>query len=199
MAYTRPWDAINWLLGARDADEIDDGVREAGLDMDERLSSILVDVTADPWVLKAVATHMRMHWSAADLEATAPATLVRGAGVAVGAVGDLLILHFPVIAPVGTLITGGIIRCKRAHANVSVTGRLHQIDAAGAIIPVGPVVAAVVSATPQDLAFGPHTETMAVDTFYRVLVTLTTGGAAAASDAQVYGVSWTGDVLLGAP
>lgn len=50
--YTRSWAPEAWLLGARDADEIDDGVRDAGNDLDERFQDVIVDVEADPWELK---------------------------------------------------------------------------------------------------------------------------------------------------
>jgi len=52
MPYTQPWSLVNFLLGTRDADEIDDASRETHRDLEERFSSILYDVNADPWKIK---------------------------------------------------------------------------------------------------------------------------------------------------
>jgi hypothetical protein len=52
MAYTRTWPEVNFLLGTRDADEIDDASRETHLDLTERFSDILYDVNATPWKIK---------------------------------------------------------------------------------------------------------------------------------------------------
>jgi hypothetical protein len=50
--YTQAWSLVNFLLGTRDADEIDEASRETHRDLEERFKDILYDVEADPWKIK---------------------------------------------------------------------------------------------------------------------------------------------------
>jgi hypothetical protein len=50
--YTQLWPLVNFLLGTRDADEIDEASRETHRDLEERFKDILYDVEADPWKIK---------------------------------------------------------------------------------------------------------------------------------------------------
>jgi hypothetical protein len=58
MAYTRDWatEVLGRPLGSRDSDEIDDAMREFRVDLNERLTDILQDPAAFPWVLKIPGT-----------------------------------------------------------------------------------------------------------------------------------------------
>ena len=64
MAYTDELDPATIMLGTEDADLIDDKLRKLALAFFERLESIVVDVNADPLVLKPIVDKQILHWSA---------------------------------------------------------------------------------------------------------------------------------------
>jgi hypothetical protein len=135
MAYTRPWDQVLNLLGDRDADEIDDASREAHLDFTERFSSILFDVTADPWKVRTPGVAVDGTF-AYNISAHTGAP---GAGVAdrtnpgqvsPSVAGGNCELFFPVQVVSGAKIRAFSIRGVRSIAGASVQAELWNLNSA---------------------------------------------------------------------
>lgn len=197
--YTRPWDAINWLLGSRDADEIDDGVRELGLDMDERLRDVLEDVEADPWVLKALSNTTVVHWSKAYVrmstafsQPTESVTRIRPS-----VISEFFVAYFPIDLPLGSTLTQASARMLLTTAGaVAISSvALHKIDAAD----VATVVASasgVAGAAVQDIDLGPFSETLGVGERFVLLVAVGADGASASS-AALYSIQYKAEIIWG--
>lgn len=198
--YTRPWDVLTWLLGARDADEIDDAVRDAGTDLDERLRDILEDVEADPWILKALSNVTVVHWSKAYVrmstafsQPTESVTRIRPS-----VISEFFVAYFPIDLPVGSTLTQVSARMLLTTAGaVAISSvALHKIDA----LDVATVVASasgVAGAAVQDVDIGAIAETLGVGERFVLLVAVGADGVSASS-AALYSIQYTAEIVWGA-
>src|SRR5688572_13997738 len=108
--YSRPWDVLTWLLGARDADEIDDALRDAGTDLDERLRDIVEDIEADPWRLKTLGSITTIPWHSALVFVTTGSASYDIIRLTLGAVNSQITAYIPIVAPKGSILTNVIVR-----------------------------------------------------------------------------------------
>jgi len=132
MAYTRTWAEVLNLLGSRDSDEIDDASREAHVDFTERLSDILYDVNADPWVVRVpgvnidgTVTHRMAAY--ASVLGTGTATRAPGSVHPASASGSCELI-FPVNGPQGSKVRAFNITGYRTIVGASVQAELWEID-----------------------------------------------------------------------
>jgi hypothetical protein len=132
MPYTRPWAEVFALSGGRDSDEIDDENRSTHTDLTERLSDILYDVEADPWVLKTPGVSVdgsQSHKISAVPMQSSTAAIVRGTvDVRPSASGGSFELLYPLGLPQGTTITNLGVSGFRTHSSASVIARLYQVN-----------------------------------------------------------------------
>lgn len=130
--YTRIWADVNNLQGTRMAAEIDDASRETHLDLTERFSDIVVDVNADPWVLKGLPA------------GTVDYDLPHSAGIKspnVTWVGTILeavnfdsatadgIIQFPILAPRGSRLRRFSMNGRKQDAAATLFMTLNEINA----------------------------------------------------------------------
>jgi len=192
MAYTRPWDPPNMLLGSRDADEIDDAVRDFARDLDERMVDFMIDPTADPVQLKTVNVTERMHWSAGDVE-TDGATRVHNA-IYPATTTDFVIVRIPLILGVGSIIREVTARIMRVTA-MTFTFDLIKIDAAGVASAVFTSIVPPTDPGIQDVSSGALNETVDADTTYFIMVSIIAD--ATPSNGRLFSVTWNGDRVWG--
>lgn len=131
--YTQVWSLVNFLLGTRDADEIDDASRETHRDLTERFSDILFDVNADPWKVKvpgvsAAGTYTNripvVPWTLLEGDVQRNNFDVQPAGGSVAACG----LGFPLIIPADTTIINFEIIGFRTAVAAVVSVSLSELD-----------------------------------------------------------------------
>lgn len=192
MPHTRPWDPANMLLGARDADEIDNAVRDFARDLDERFADILVDPDADPWQLKANPTKFVMHWSAAhiQLRGTTTAWPTQSAQRAIPpGVSEGFFAYFPIVASKGSNLTELSIKCLRTTNPAILHITFAKIDATGTVTIID-TVDPPTDALAQDAAFTALNETLGDGEAWLVVVEVASDSATAAS-AGLYSVAYT--------
>lgn len=195
MPYTRAWDPANMLLGARDADEIDDAVRDFARDLDERFASILVDPDADPWQLKADPTKYVLHWSEAHIQlrgsttAWPTQTAQRAIPPGSGPTPAGFFAYFPITAPKGSNLTELSIKCLRTASSALINTTFGKIDAAGTVTTIDTLNAAV-DANVQDLAYTGVNETLGDGECWLLIVEVA-ADPATPSTAGLYSIAYT--------
>lgn len=189
MAYTRPWAQVMNLPGSRMAHEIDDENREGHTDFTERFSSILVDVTADPWVLKLPgltgAAEFSQHYmaNAFPVVAGTPTFTLNSVHPSLG--NGNLNVNVPIVYWQGTRITNLGIHGIRNHASAVVQATLYRVDDTGSVTPVVVVSLSAVSASFQSAVSAALTENMDANRAYFVQAVITAGPTALGVDAQL--------------
>lgn len=201
MPYTRPWDPANMLLGSRDADEIDDAVRDFANDLNERFSSILAggDPTMDPWQLGAAATKVVAHWSKAHIDVS---TAYSKPTVAVNRIRPSVVsegftAYFPIVIPQGSQLTGLKAKVLKTSVTTTVQTGLHKIDNTG----TSSVVAGLDPSddpSPQDIDYGALSEVLSAGECF-VFVVAVLADAASASSAALYSMEYTVEPVWGEP
>ena len=192
MPHTRPWDPANMLLGARDADEIDDAVRDFARDLDERFADILVDPDADPWQLKANPTKYVMHWSAAHIQlrgtTTAWPTQTAQRAIPPG-VSEGFFAYFPIVAPKGSNLTELSIKCLKATNPAILNTTFAKVDAVGTVTVID-TENAPTNVSVQDVAYTGLNETLGDGESWLVVVEVASDSATASS-AGLYSIAYT--------
>lgn len=141
MAYTRAWVEVLRLLGARDADEIDDASRETKVDLEERFTDILVDPAADPWRLKLPVDVKRLHFSQAfhvssQIESLQTVNLLGYWITPLLANGGVL-LQMALPIPVEGQLSLVRYRVRTLDATAAFTGKVFKVDSTGIGVQIG--------------------------------------------------------------
>lgn len=200
MTYTRAWNPFTVLLGSRDADEIDDAVRDFASDLDERFKDIMIDPAADPVQLKTKDTKFYVHWSGAQIVTIDPVGILANAGSycylnLTATLPGTFAARFPIHLPVGSLLHSVTVTFMNISNTGSIQGLVAKIEKATG---TQTTISSFLSVADPAIQHGLDTVEQVIDDgfFYYVEVDMSTGFAPT-TDQRLYGITIHADVAWG--
>jgi hypothetical protein len=185
------------LLGTRDADEIDDAVRDFARDLDERLATIIPDLDDDPLKLKVSSVVTYHHWAGALIhEVVAGVTDYNAVRLTLNAAASTITVYLPITAPKGSELTNLIVRVLRTHAGAAVSISLIRINNDNTSTNIVNAFAPGTDPAAQDIDLGALTEMFDDGVKFLVAIALTSEAVVAAS-AALYHVKSTINMAWG--